>query len=102
METHKAEIAEKEDEYYLVLKIQDKALNIPITKDLPKEVQNVFNQLIVSLKKGVFQFSIKKIEDGDIFYQVAKEYISQLNSELKDVYEEMVKYGFLEKENANE
>jgi len=96
METHEAEVIEIDKEYYLSLKVMDNTLNIPITKDVPKEVQKVFNQLILSLKKGVFKFSLKEVEDGDIIYHVAKEYISQLNSEVMDVYKEMEGYGLLE------
>ncbi len=98
METHNAEITVTEDEYFLTLKLQDKILNIPITKDVPKDIQNIFNELIVTLKKGLLQFNMIDIEDGDIFYHVAKEYISHLNLELKDIYNEMKEQNLLQSE----
>lgn len=96
METYNAEITTIADECFLVLKIADKELSIPITKDLPKEVQNVFNELIRRLKNGLLQFNMKDVEDGDINYHVAREYISHLNLELQDIYEEMKQHGLLE------
>jgi hypothetical protein len=98
MVTHKAKIVENDGEYYLSLEMPENAMSIPITKDVPKDVQNVFNQLIVSLKTGVFGFEVEEVDNGDIIYHVAKEYISQLNSELKDIYEEMKGYGLLSEE----
>lgn len=95
MVTHKAKIIEIEKEYYLSIMLPDKPLNIPITQDVPKDVQDVFNQLITSLKNGVFELVLEEVENGDIIYHVAKEYISQLNSELVDVYEEMGNYDLL-------
>ncbi len=101
MVTHEAEITEKDNEHYLVLKLPDNCLYIPITQDLPKDVQKVFNQLIIALKKGIFAFSIAEMEGGDIFYHIAKEYISQLNSELKDVFKEMEDHGWLDSESTD-
>jgi len=36
-------------------------------------------------------------KDGDLIYQVAKEYIQQLNKELGDVYQALTDYQLLEK-----
>ena len=96
METYKAEVIDDEQEHYLALKIPDNMLNIPITKDVPLEVQKVFNHLIVALKGGAFEFEIEQKDAGDIFYHIAKEYISQLNAELTDIYYEMEEHGLLE------
>ena len=97
METYEAEVAEDNKEQYLVFKIPDNRLSIPLTKDVPIDVQKVFNHFIVALKRGVFKFSIEDKKDGDIFYHIAKEYISQLNAELLDIYNEMDEHGLLEK-----
>lgn len=96
MATHEAEIIEDDEEYYLALKMPDNTLKIPITQDVPKDVQKVFNALIVSLKQGVFDFALEEVEDGDIIYHVAKEYISQLNTELDDIYREMREHDLLD------
>ncbi|MBC8287148.1 MAG: hypothetical protein H8E42_06705 [Nitrospinae bacterium] len=99
MVTHEAEIIEVDKEHFLALKMPDNTLKIAITQDAPKEVKKVFNELIVSLKNEVFKFSLKKQEDEDIYYHVAKEYISQLNSELNDIFKEMEEYSLLDGDN---
>lgn len=99
MATHEAEIIKIDEEYFLALKLPDNKLEIAITQDLPKDVQKVFNELIVSLKNGVFSFSLKEQEQKDIYYDVAKEYISQLNSELDEIYKEMKECNLLNADN---
>jgi len=96
MEINNAKVTQVGEEVFLSLSLSDKVLDIPITQDEPKAVQKVFNDLIKALKKGAFNFKIEKIEGGDIYYYVAKEYIEQLNAELDDVYEEMVARDLLE------
>jgi len=96
MEMHEANVVDVEGERYLLLKTPNENLKIPITKDKPKDIQEVFNKLIVLLKKGSFQFALEENDEGDIIYHVGKEYISQLNSELKDVFSEMKSYELLE------
>ncbi|KMP10291.1 hypothetical protein UR09_06720 [Candidatus Nitromaritima sp. SCGC AAA799-A02] len=99
MVTHEADVIKIDEEYFLVLKLPDNKLKIAITQDLPKDVQKVFNDLIVSLKNGIFNFSLNEQEDKDIYYHVAKEYISQLNSELDEIYKEMKEYNLLDADN---
>ncbi len=99
MVTHEAEIIEVEKEYLLALKMPDNTLKIAITQDVPNDVKKVFNELIVSLKNGVFKFALKEVKDKDIFYHVAEEYISQLNSELDVIYKEMEEYNLLGPDN---
>ena len=96
MVMHKANIIDIEEERYLLLKIPEAECKIPITEDRPKDIQDVFNKLIFSLKKGLFQFELEESGEGDIIYHVGKEYISHLNSELKDVFDEMEGYDLLE------
>lgn len=96
MDTFDAEVIEIEDEYFLSLKMADGELRIPITKDEPGEIKQVFNLLILKLKRGPFNFSIKEEENGDIIYNVAKEYIGQLNSELSDIYRELQESDLLD------
>lgn len=78
-----------ESDKYLSLKIEGDTLNIPLTEDKPKEVKKVFNQLILHLKKGPLEFSMEEEKGGDIIYSVAKEYITQLNTDLDETYQEL-------------
>jgi hypothetical protein len=100
MVTHKANIFDREGERYLALKTNEAELIIPITEDKPKDIQDVFNKLIVLLKKGLFQFELDETDEVDIIYQVGKEYITHLNSELNDVFKEMEGYELLEIDSA--
>ena len=96
METYEANIEEFDSEHYLSLKIKDIVLKVPLTKDEPNEIKKVFNELILYLKKGPLCFTMKEVEDGDLIYQVAKEYVTQLNAELKEVYQELEDHQLLE------
>jgi len=91
-----AAIVDIEGERYLLLKTPKEDLKIPITKDRPKDIQDVFNKLIVFLKKGLFQFELEVSGEGDIIYHVVKEYLSHLNSELENVFGEMKGCDLLE------
>lgn len=95
METHKALITTVDSEQYLSLKINDTQLNLPLTKDEPNEIKKVFNELILHLKKGLFCFSMEEKEEGDLIYQVANEYVKQLNKELEEVYQALTDYQLL-------
>jgi hypothetical protein len=39
---------------------------------------------------------MKEVEDGDLIYYVAKEYIKQLNTELSEVYKELEAHQLLD------
>ena len=97
MIAHKAKIIAREGEHYLSLEMIDNTLDIPITQDEPNDILEVFNKLILALKNGVFEFEMEEVDDDDIIHQVGKLYISQLNSELSDIYSEMSDYDLLEK-----
>ena len=100
MEKYNAVVIEEESEHFISLSIQDRKLKIPLTKDEPNEVKKVFNELIVFLKKGIFNFTMEEKEDGDIFYHVAKEYVDQLNSELTDIHRELTDCSLIESKEA--
>jgi len=97
MVTHKAIITTVGSEQFLDLEIEGADLKIPLTKDEPNEIKKVFNELIAHLRKGLFNFQMEEKKDGDLIYQVAKEYIQQLNKELGDVYQALTDYQLLEK-----
>jgi hypothetical protein len=96
MGTHEANIEEIDSEHYLSLKIKDIVLKVPLTKDEPNEIKKVFNELILHLKKSPLSFTMKEVEDGDLIYYVAKEYIKQLNTELSEVYKELEAHQLLD------
>lgn len=89
MEIYNAKVIELDSEYSLSFNINDETYSIPLTKDEPNEVKGVFNQLIIHLKKGSFNFNMEEKEDSYVIYHVAKEYIDQLNAELDAIYEEL-------------
>lgn len=99
METHKAKIdRENKDKVSLSLKINETLLNIPLTDDKPNEVKQVFNELLKELKKGQFNFELEQDEKQDLYYHTCVEYISQLNTELNSVYNELVDYELTNEE----
>ncbi|MCG7928940.1 MAG: hypothetical protein ABW104_16165 [Candidatus Thiodiazotropha sp. 6PLUC2] len=97
MEIHKADITQVQEDYFLELKLPENTLIIPITQDVPREIQKVFNKLIVALKSGAFNFELEEKDDGDIIYHVVTEYISQLNAELEDIFQELCEHGLVDK-----
>jgi hypothetical protein len=94
METLNAKVIENDDEYFIEL-VDNKAIKIPISEDDPKKVKEAFNKLLVQLKKGKFKIALQE-ESEDLFCQVAKEYIKQLNKELLEVYEEMERHDLID------
>lgn len=91
METIKATVVEVDGKYFI--KIEDKVhtIRIPMSEDKPNEVKNAFNRLIARLKDGEFRIDLVGANE-DLFSQVAKEYLTQLNREIREVYGEMKKH----------
>jgi len=102
METYNAEVTENDSEYYLSFDVNGEKYKMPLTKDEPNDVKEVFNQLIIHLKNGPFNFTMLEKEDGDIIYHVAKEYLGQLNSELDDIYNELEEYDLIDENQIEE
>lgn len=101
MEIHKATIQRTEPKTSLCFSINGEVLEIVLTEDKPNEVKNVFNHLLLELKKGEFNFELDD-SNGDLFYHISSEYISQLNSELSNVYKELEDYELLELQSIDE
>lgn len=97
MVTREAKIVQRDENYYLELALNDKNVEIPLTEDKQNDVKEVFNELIIELKKGNFKFSLIN-DENNLYFQISKEYIKQLNSEMNAVYTELVAYDLLEKE----
>jgi hypothetical protein len=100
METHKATIKREDTKTNLVLLIGASALEINLTEDKPIEVKNVFNKLLLQLKKGEFEFELDDDKE-DLFFHISNEYILQLNAELTSIYKELEDYDLLETELTN-
>ena len=74
METKKAFIKREEAKTSLVFSIGHKTLEINLTEDKPIEVKNVFNELLLELKKGEFQFELYD-DVEDLYFYISNEYI---------------------------
>lgn len=95
METHNATIERDGDNATLKLALDSTPLYIVLTEDKPNEVKNVFNKLLEHLKNGEFEFSLKD-ETEDLYFHICKEYINQLNAELKSTYKELEDNGLID------
>ena len=94
MDTVKAAVRADGDKHFIVIEDKDEIV-IPLSEDKPNDVKSAFNKLIVRIKKGLFQISLGTVGE-DLFSQVAKEYIAQLNKEITAVHGEMEEHGLLE------
>ena len=94
MATHNATIERKETGATLKLVIGDEELNIVLTEDNPNEVKSVFNKLLIHLKDHEIEFNLTDDKE-DLYLHICKEYITQLNAELKSTYKELEDNGLL-------
>lgn len=92
METLKAAIEEVDGKHFIHIEDGENAIMIPMSEDNPNTVKGAFNTLIARMKDGEFQIELAETGD-DLFSQVAKEYLAQLNREIKEVRGEMQHYG---------
>jgi hypothetical protein len=97
METIKASIVNDEEKHFIGIQDGENTIKIPISEDDPNVVKAAFNKLIERLRKGPIKIELDK-DGSDLFSQIAKEYITQLNVELTEVYEEIKQEGFNEEE----
>jgi len=95
METRKASIKRDKKNTYLVLETSPKNLEIILTDDNPNSIMTAFNSLLSELKKGLIQFDLEDTKE-DLYYHICKEYVKQLNTEIKEVFNELEDYKLLE------
>lgn len=95
MVTHYATIERKEGVATLNLSLETPGLSIVLTEDNPNDVKMVFNRLLEHLKTGEFEFILKD-EKEDLYFHICKEYITQLNVELKSTYKELQDHGLVD------
>ena len=94
MATHKATIERKDKSATLKLTVEKTVLNIVLTEDKPNDVKSVFNKLLELLKGGLFDFTLSDDKE-DLYHHICKEYITQLNAELKSTFQELKDNGLL-------
>jgi hypothetical protein len=97
MATHNATIERKDNNATLKLALDSTLLVIVLTEDKPNDVKSVFNKLLEQLKGGEFDFNLSD-EKEDLYHLICKEYITQLNTELKSTYKELHDNGLLRTE----
>lgn len=96
MATHNATIERKDKSAILKLALGTEELRIVLTEDNPNDVKSVFNKLLSSLKNGEMDFNLADSTE-DLYFHICKEYIIQLNAELKSTHAELEDNGLLNK-----
>ena len=96
METKKAKLIEVGEKHWLAIDTGGDELRIPLSEEKPNDVKSAFNKLLTRLKTGIFKVELEGGGD-DLFSQVAKEYLAQLNKEIPAIHAEMVKRGLVAK-----
>lgn len=96
METLKAMVENVGDKYSLRIKIESGDVVIPLSDDNANAVKSAFNKLIQRIRNGEFKIQLDK-EGDDLFSMVAKEYLTQLNKEIREVHSQIKEYGLLKK-----
>jgi hypothetical protein len=94
MVMYKAKINNTGEKYFLELNLKKNKLLIPLTEDKPIEVKQIFNDLIIELKKVDFNFKFEP-QSENLYDQICDEYIKQLNNELKNVRKELSEYNLI-------
>ncbi len=95
METKKANIRREETNTYLCLEVGDTILQITLTDDNPNNIKSSFNSILKELKKGLFEFVLED-ESEDLYHQICVEYLSQLNTEMQAIYQDLETYELVE------
>jgi hypothetical protein len=96
METLEATVVNDGDKYSLKIKVASGDIVIPLSDDNANAVKSAFNKLIQRIRTGEFKIQLDK-EGDDLFSMVAKEYLTQLNREIREVHTEMKEHGLLKK-----
>lgn len=96
METTKAKVIQIDEKHFLAIYTGDGEIRIPMSDDKPIEVKSAFNKLLVRIKTGTFKIEMEGVGD-DLFSQVAKEYVSQLNKDIPTIRTEMERRGLVAK-----
>jgi hypothetical protein len=96
MEATKAKVIQVGEKHWLTIETRDGEIRIPLSDDKPNDVKCAFNKLLTHIKTGTFKIDLEGVGD-DLFSQVAKEYVNQLNKDIPMIRTEMVKRGLVAK-----
>ena len=94
METLEAMVENAGDKYFLRIKVESGDVVIPLSDDNANAVKSAFNRLIQRIRAGEFKIQLDKDGD-DLFSMVAKEYLTQLNKEIREVHSQIREFGLL-------
>lgn len=94
METVRATVENLEEKFVIKIESEGEVIRIPMSEDKPNEVKSAFNKILTRIKTGEFQIKLEEVGE-DLFSQVANEYISQLNREIREVHGTMKEYGLV-------
>ena len=94
METISASVESRDNKHFIRIRDEGMEIVIPMSEDKPNEVKSAFNKIIVRIKSGEFQIKLEEVGE-DLFSQVANEYISQLNREIREIHDQMKQYGLV-------
>jgi len=94
METLKAIVENTDNNYFLRIKVESGDVVIPLSDDNANAVKSAFNKLILRVREGEFKIQLDK-EGDDLFSMVAKEYLTQLNKEIREVHSQIKQFGLL-------
>lgn len=94
METLKAMVENADDKYSLRIKVESGDVVIPLSDDNANAVKSAFNKLIQRIREGEFKIQLDN-EGNDLFSMVAKEYLTQLNKEIREVHRQIKEFGLL-------
>ena len=95
METFRATVQTVEEKHFIKIEAKGQEIRIPMSEDKPNDVKSAFNKIIVRIKDGMFQIELQEVRE-DLFSQVAKEYITQLNREIQEVFGEMKQHDLVQ------
>jgi len=97
MVTLKASVQSANDKHFLEIALESDTVRLPISDDNANQVKSAFNRLIERIRSGAFVIKLDHVGD-DLFSQVAKEYIVQLNKEIQEVRKEMKQFKLLDED----
>jgi hypothetical protein len=95
MELFDATITRGTKKIVLVLPVRSNSYEIVLSEDKPNDIKDVFNNLLLELKNGEFNFKLTE-QKADLYFHICSEYIKQLNSDLSSVYQELLDNDMVE------
>ena len=99
METLKAMVENTGEKYFLKIEAESGDVVIPLSDDNANAVKSAFNKLIHRIREGEFKIQLDK-EGEDLFSMVAKEYLTQLNKEIREVHSQIKEFGLLKNQSG--